>query len=71
MKAKFENKKSVPIITVFALEFKYVQSVGGSNNMDMNWFAAVAPEVVIELRLKEDDARELIRLLIDAIRYCH
>ena len=26
---------------------------------------------IINDRLKEDDARELIRLLIDAIRYCH
>ena len=26
---------------------------------------------IIGDRLKEDDAKELIRLLIDAIRYCH
>jgi serine/threonine protein kinase len=26
---------------------------------------------IISERLKEEDAKELIRLLIDAIRYCH
>ena len=38
------------------MKFQSTDPVGGSYNLDMNIFAAVAPDVVIERRLWEDDA---------------
>ena len=41
--------------TLCAFNWKSLDPVGGSKNLDINISAPVDPEVVIELRLREDD----------------
>ena len=46
---KRDIRTSQPMLTVYALKRKSVDPVGGSKNMNMNLFAAVNPDVVIQL----------------------